>query len=310
MRPVPGGRCALVDIAVAGTIALLATSACHSSVEPVDEDASGDPAADDAGPESPGDVAPECEATIVGRFWISPYPIIVPAWFVDPVAVVTGTHLGTEGLVIDEIRIEGSRDLSLSFPWTFPTEFDAIESAGSGGFFTFPVEYSPSGGEFVESHLVVETSDPTSPTFRVPIVIDHSGETGGCHRVTPETNGSFAAVGPNPVRMDALPRGESETMEIVAVSYRAAFSVEPQPPITGIRVEGPGLAFTGARTWHDVDYSSIPFPVTEFEPDAEGLSLDLEYTSVTGGPADGVISVEFVEDCGCLMTMQAPILIR
>jgi hypothetical protein len=157
--------------------------------------------------------------------------------------------------------------------------------------------------EPLESFFVVHTSDPTSPTFKVPIIIDYEGKyalppfTSGWH----EGNVSHIWVRPNPIRLDRQPEGTTTTKELCL-----AGSGEIVPPrITEIRVYGPGLSITGAR---DGDGTPIPLPISTGSHLPSYLVLT--YVSEGDTPVDGVLAISFLNNFDDEFTLGVPIIIR
>lgn len=246
---------------------------------------------------------------IVGRLWARPNPIAFPPPETGHGGILDFVveSLGGESVTIDDITIEGSVDFHADLvdeTGVIPLTFDEWsccpeEGCGGGGLAGSCMEYHPSGTEPRDVYLVVHTSDPTSPTFRVPIIIDHEGR----YTATTPPPSVFDYVAqvwlrPNPIRLDVLPAGTSTTLEL-CLDHRG------EPRITGIRTIGPGLSITGAR-----DFYGAPMSYPLSRGSGPPAYLDLRYDSTDGAAMDGTLTISFLNEFDDEFTFGVPVIIR
>ncbi len=247
---------------------------------------------------------------IVGRLWVAPNPIPIHPHEdgTDMVSINVGS-LGGERVVIESMSIVGPVDLrcgamddialsSLPFSEHSCCWYDGC---GGGGIWGSWLDYRPTEGDRdAQSWLVVHTSDPTSPTLRVPIVFDDEGR----YALPPMTPGydirdwDHVWARPNPVRIRALEAGESTSVDICLDS-------ENTPAVTDVSVWGEGLTLVGV---FDGDGSPCTIPTSPDGPYPRSLTVG--YESSGSGDVDGVVMVTYVNTYGDAFTQGFPVLVR
>lgn len=260
----------------------------------------------------------ESTDVIVGRVWIVPNPIPIPPVPVGsgftPLGFVGLYSLGTDETYIDRMTIEGSADFTTEFiergfdwPYWNPEEYSRPEDGyGSGQSMWFEIWYTPTVEVPEETFLIVHTSDPTSPTFRVPIVVDHEGTylPGGMDEdYWGMFEHAYVWTRPNPVRFSVKPTGRSEIVEVTLAGTGGAD--DPMLEVTDISVWGHGLSIAGI--W---DQEGNPLSPPIHSGSLVLAYLDIEHVSTGEEVCDGVLMLSFLDIFGIEKTLGVPILVR
>ena len=229
------------------------------------------------------------DSVITGRLWLVPNPLrIRPDWAgttvhdSEPVRACV-FNIGCEDVDIEHASTEGTTDGvfygGFYTEHNFPIRMGGSPDCSGRSGWCFEMRYLPTGSGLGEAHVVLETDDPTSPTLRVPILLDETG------RLTPESHHdhpveyreSFVEVSPNPIRLDA---GASGTLELI-IFPEGELGTE----ILGVHVYGEGLGLSGST---------------------EELMTVLTYSSAS----DGSLIVGFETSWGDELSLVVPILAR
>lgn len=258
----------------------------------------------------------DADTIIIGRLWVTPYPIPIKPDATWPEVLLTLEHLGSDAVVIDDITLEGDPQFSFgegiysqcagdldcaSDPFNFSDwACCGRDGCGGGGTLGFNFIYNPPALESEPASLVIHTSDPTSPTFRVPIIIDHDAryEPAPTMYRYSEFDMPRIWVRPNPIRLSSKPDGETSTTEF-------CLDGDESPVITRMKLVGQGLSITRAET---NDGTPIPLP-----PEYDGslsVYMELEHTSEGLGPVDGVLIIGFLSNWNEEMALAVPIMVR
>lgn len=198
---------------------------------------------------------------------------------VRPAFLVRGIRLDswTNGL-------KGSDDFNLNqmhdatpFPMKINGSPDCHGYSGFGSGFAF----QPVSGALEEAALVFRTNDSTSPTVRVPILFDHTGELtyDDPQYPPPEYSESVLTINPNPIRIGRLPVGESSTTSVC---------LGGSADVITIAAKGDGLSIA----------TSSPSEIV------------IDYSPVNDDPVDGALVIDYLNHWGDNLTHVAPILVR
>lgn len=257
------------------------------------------------GPSGPGTSEPwtpppkevvdtDLDSVTVGRLWVLPSPIRVrPEWDgttpVGETFPIVIANMGCQDVSVTGFRIEGNSDFVFSdgdpgLEIGYPVRIGGTPSCTSGSSLGFGMAYRPTSGSTDPGTLVVETSDPTSPTLRIPIAFD----TAGTHtpydplELPPNYYESYIwSMEPNPVHISTDRPSTTE----VCVS---------------VETNGSGFAFMSMRV--DGEGLSLVEPVDHYNP-------RISYTP-TGGDVDGSLIIDFTDNWGDAHTLVVPILVR
>lgn len=243
------------------------------------------------------------QATVTGRLWVSPNPIryLPDQEGGEPFHLaVSVACIGNEPLQTDGFSLEGSGD------FVFDPNGDDIpnrsldcsarpECNGASGM-GFSIIYTPSGDPQASATLVVHTSDPTSPTVRVPII------PGEADQVPPSANDGYMPmqdesnpmVKPNPIRFDV---GTPQEIPLCLSGMGAEVTY------TGVRVYGEGYSMVG------------PLPTVQepfYSGDGHGQMryVTVRYDPENGGPEDGTVLIDLVDTWGDELQLAIPVIIR
>lgn len=238
----------------------------------------------------------ELDSVIAGRLWVVPNPIrFRPEWGgefgIAPGLAIAVENIGSERVTVLDTHIIGSSEFF--FGWELhptggtpnrPVMHEGQPECAGGAGMGFSIHYVPSGEILQEGALVIETDDPTSPTFQVPIVLDTTGT------LTPDDPDDYIAyngdayiwVKPNPIR---IPADATSTTDLCVEipNYSEGCSLDL------IRVHGEGLALVDPT---DYDHPRI------------------SYVPTVLGPVDGAFIVDFTDNWGDSHTLVVPILVR
>jgi hypothetical protein len=251
---------------------------------------------------------------IKGRLWFNPNPIRFPYSEVaihDTPVLVTVANTGTEVVSIEAVSLEGGPDFYFDegFAYVFDPSTGALEFpigfSGSGedcsrcGTAGFPVFCRQGTGYLAEGTLIIETSDPTSPTLEVPMVVDPDN-------VLPEDHsypvGVIPIVKPNPIRFRKRTNvGEWQTLEVCLRLEGAAQSSK----ITRLELHGENF---GIQAVFDANGGEISHPLREYNIGQDTLKILVDNRPVTDDRKGGTLEVEFTDDLGDQRTLLVPIL--
>lgn len=253
-------------------------------------------------------------AGIKGRLWLNPNPIRFPHSEVaihDTPVLVTVANTGTEVVSIEAVSLEGGPDFyfdegladvfdpstgMFEFPIGFGGSGEDCDRCGTAG---FPVFCRHGAGHLAEGTLIIETSDPTSPTLEVPMVVDPD-------TVLPEDQsypvGMIPIVKPNPIRFRKKTNvGESQTLEVCLRLEGAVQSSQLN------RLELHGENF-GIQAVFDADGGEISLPLRDYNIGEATLKILVDNQPVTDNRTGGTLKVEFTDDLGEQRTLLVPIL--
>jgi hypothetical protein len=213
--------------------------------------------------------------------------------------LVSIENIGSEDVVIDNIYLDGDPDFSCSLDEERcpKTMSGGPECGGIGGMF-FTCYYVDVSGEQASGTLVVETSDPTSPTVRVPVILDLVGDLTDPISENPEMKEARLIAKPNPVRVTPLPVGQSLVMELCLFSHGMDIS-------TDIMISTEGNSFSVLRV-EDLEGNTVPFPF-DFEPYTGPYTLFVEYRPLDESHEDGKLILEFTDGWGLRQMLEFPL---
>jgi len=258
----------------------------------------------------PKDVVDMDDPNVVfGRLWLAPNPIpLHPNEYGDVMISIAIAKLGTEAVTVDAMTVEGPIDYecgAIDDPSMFPWTRSAVEccwttNCGLGGHWGTMIDFHVPEGYDGGGWFVVHTSDPTSPTLRVPIIVDD----GGRYALEPYSieydihDWDFVWTTPNPIRIGSLPAGESTTLDVCLTSRGG-------PQYTNITVWGPDLTLSGM---YDMDGALVSVPVPEGS--SGPAMLEVTYSSSGIGLVDGALLITYINRYGDEFTQGFPIMVR
>jgi hypothetical protein len=245
---------------------------------------------------------------IYGRLWVNPNPIRFPV--VQPgsgetVAEVSLINVGSKRAEIEDIFLEGDPDFR--FGWA-ESEFIDFMVAGEKSFslnghsecYRFQrvsggIYYRPEGVDRPRAELVIQTSDPTSPTLRVPIYMHTEADQ--------DERTTFALVRPNPIYFERAKRKERQVVDVCVRLEDEELSSR----LTGLEAVGDGFVVEGVS---DYDGNAIPLPVRSYATDEYHLQVKLAYEPDSNRVEDGSLAVRFTDGRGREQTLLVPVLVR
>lgn len=232
---------------------------------------------------------PDAENVVVGRLWVQPNPIrLRPEWAGQAWLPVEVNNIGSEEVAIDDVYIEGSADFNMQvahdaqdFPVVIPGQDDCRGYNGWGWGFA----YEPTGPGLNEAVVVLETSDPTSPTLRVPIIFDETGEHTSDHYPMGGLmeEKTLLLTKPNPIRFERVSVGSSVTQDVCLL-----FDIVGSVPSPEFSVMGQGFSILSSSLEH----------------------VTVQYAPQTPVSEDGALVIEFLSYWGDAMTLVVPILVQ
>jgi hypothetical protein len=250
---------------------------------------------------------------IKGRLWFNPNPIRFPLSEVtnrDTAVQVTVANIGTEIVSIESVSLIGEPDFFLDQgltdlfdPSTNQLEFP-IGLGGGGedcdrcGTVGFPIFCRQGAGRPAEGKFVIETSDPTSPTLEVPLLVDPDA-------VLPETQdypvGVIPIVKPNPIRFHKrMDVGETQTLEVCLRLEGATSS----SLINRLELHGDNFGIQGV---YDKEGQPLSLPARNYIIGQDTLKI-LDNKPISDNRDGGTLQVEFVDDLGDQRTLLVPIM--
>jgi hypothetical protein len=249
---------------------------------------------------------------VLGRIWVMPNPILyrtIP-WMEETESWITVTNIGSEDVAIDKIYLVGdpdfrfpteSRDFEFSekspdFP--FPMRIDAEEDGWGHTLMGFMMLHKLITSRNPETYLVIKTSDPTSPTLRIPIV--HFAGYSGSYDGSKET---WLQIKPNPIRLDQLSSGNSHVEEIGVLGS----SIGSENQIKNVAFSTIGDDFSISEITDNWG-NRLTIPV-DIDVHAEPIRVFLEYRPRDDQPDNGLLVVTFTDGWGLTQNLRVPILV-
>jgi hypothetical protein len=147
--------------------------------------------------------------------------------------------------------------------------------------------------------LAIHTSDPTSPTLRVPVIVDPAAEIPEQVPVYPEV--TCPVVKPNPIRFGRITTGGTRTLD-VCVRFEGG---GPHGRLTRLEVSGSDYCIQQAT---DRLGNRIPLPVEDYPVGQESISVRVANQPVSDQREGGTLLVQTVDDRGEKYTLLVPIL--
>jgi hypothetical protein len=248
----------------------------------------------------------ESPSGIRGRLWLNPNPIVFPA--IGPeervfLVVVVLANIGSEDVLIDSIDFSGDRDFVFEdqhlVDQLCPAEFSGSEECDKVSSVPGTISYAPTTGLNASGTLAIHTSDPTSPTLRVPVIVDPAAEIPKQVPVYPEV--TCPVVKPNPIRFGRMAAGGTQTLD-VCVRFEGG---GPHGRLTRLEAFGSDYHLQQAT---DRRGDSICLPVEDYPIGQESISVRLANRPVSDQREGGTLLVQTVDDLGAEYTLLVPIL--
>ncbi|MBW1809862.1 MAG: hypothetical protein JRJ87_16825 [Deltaproteobacteria bacterium] len=244
-------------------------------------------------------------SVVVGRLQVMANPIFYQPNAMDDRYRWTVENEGSEPVYIQDIHTSGSNDFSIPslpyqdrpFPWFLGSN---DRHCGGGELFGISIVYSQISGENQEGELVIVTEDPTSPTLRVPILVDATGQyvdDGMNNYIFPEAN---MGVQPNPVRIYPLAPGESLVVEMCV----KALGLEKR--ITHMAAYGDEFSILSAT---ELSGNLIDLPIDDYILTDE-MQIELVFEPATSKPGHGAVAFQFDDHRGIRQTLIVPIVVQ
>lgn len=249
---------------------------------------------------------------VLGRIWVMPNPILYETipWLEENESWITVTNIGSEDVTIDKIYLVGDPDFwfptehrdfefsekSPDFP--FPHRIQAEEDGWGQSLMGFAMYHKIITSRTPETYLVIKTSDPTSPTLRIPIVryAGYSGSQGGME-------GIWLQIKPNPIRLDQISPGNSHVVEIGVMG--GSFAGEDH--IKNMEFSTTGNDFSILEiTDNWGNQLTMPFDIAVH---AEPIRVFVEYRPRDNQPENGLLVVTYTDGWGLTQNLRVPILV-
>ena len=243
---------------------------------------------------------------ILGRLWVMPNPLryhLTPG-FPEQDFEAQIWNVGSEDVVVESIYLVGDPD------FRFPFKHRDFEFTGKSPDFPFPLSvgattviffsmyYKPTVNRTPEAFLVVQTSDSTSPTLRIPIVrVDNYSY---FHNASQE---ACLDINPNPIRLDPIPFGSTSSVDI---------------GIQGMEMGGDNLLrnVTFSTVGEDFSITEITdafgkqlTPPLEIEPHSNLVNVLLKYSPQDDQPENGLMVVTFTDRWRLTQNLRVPIVV-
>jgi hypothetical protein len=244
---------------------------------------------------------------VFGRLWVMPNPLRynrLPPGFEEGEFWAEIVNVGSEDVVVDSIYLIGDPD------FRFPYGNRDFEFTGKSPDFPFPVRiettemifftmsYRPTTRRVPEAFLVVKTSDPTSPTLRIPIVLDSR------YSSTDDAwQEACFLVKPNPIRLETIPFGSTHSVEIgVHPIELGGYNLLRNVTFSTV---GEDFSITGITD----DFGKELTPPLEIEAHSVSMRVFLEYTPQDDKPENGLMVVQFTDEWELTQSMRIPIVV-
>jgi hypothetical protein len=245
----------------------------------------------------------------VGRLWVSPNPVV---FGVDSEGYtirdfqIEIANIGSEEAVIDDITMSGDPDFDFygerphdgHYPKHIGGDPECNGHAGMG----FPIVYADVTGDGAAATMVVHTSDPTSPTVKVPVY--RNPELVYENHYMDPVEGLRPIVKPNPIRIDRhTVKGEKRIEVCLALLGWG------DPLFRFTKIEAFGASVAVAEL---LDYQGNPVTLPH-PPDvwtADPNRAVISYKPQMDADEDGALVVHFEEDSGRQQALVVPIVIR
>ncbi|HUU01200.1 MAG TPA: hypothetical protein VM425_07175 [Myxococcota bacterium] len=244
---------------------------------------------------------------IRGRLWINPNPIRYPALLSgdDAAMAYVGLYnIGSEDVTIDAIHLDGDPDfyfLKEDFlNYVFPSAFHGSIECGQYHGMYGPFFYEPKSKGNVSATLVIETSDPTSPTMRVPLTIGEDPDYP--NNIHDSAVGTLPIIKPNPIRFDTTNIHEKQDIEVCIYLFCN------RSPSRLTKLAAPGKSFS-IQGLSDQQGNSVSLPVEYNTNSSVVYKTTVSYTPHSSNE-DGELVVQFEDDLGDERTLLVPILFR
>ncbi len=251
---------------------------------------------------------------IKGRLWFNPNPIRFPLSEVvnrDTPVSVTVANIGTESVRIESVSLVGVpyffldqmiADLfdpsanQLEFPFEFGGGSEECDGCSMA---SFSVNCRQGTGHLAEGTFVIETSDPTSPTLEVPLLVDPDA-------VLPKNRshpvGMIPIVKPNPIRFHKrMDVGETQTLEACLRLEGATGS----SMLSRLELYGENFRLQGV---YGKDGRPLNLPLRNYAIGQDTLKVVIDNEPKTDNREGGTLQVEFIDDLGDQRTLLVPIL--
>jgi hypothetical protein len=175
---------------------------------------------------------------------------------------------------------------------------EAQEDGWGNVFIGFTMLYKQTTTMNPDAYLVFKTSDPASPTLRIPIV-----RSSGYSRFVDDSREVWLQIKPNPIRLDQISSGNTQVVEIGVMGN----SLSSEKRIMNVAFSTIGGDFSISEITDNLG-NSLTNPL-DIDIHVEPIRVFLEYHPQDDQPENGLLAITFKDSWGLTQNLRVPILV-